>query len=1469
MPTPDPIYKRLERKYLAQINALERELIDLSENALQTRALKLKGHVYTQLADLLAKSDDDQIDLLTQSKQLMIDTLPEAFALVREVSRRLLGMRHYDVQMIAGISLHLGNITELKTGEGKTIVALLAAYLNGLFASADYTLRSASNKRYRKRNVHLMTTNDYLARRDYTWLKPVYSFLGVTVGYLQEISSGNSSYRMGLLERQAMYASDIVYGAAHEFIFDYLRDNAAETFEKQVQGSHFFVIVDEVDHLLLDEAQTPHILQSANLRDRNQDVNLVYMASHYAYQMIAHQHIIEVESNAVRVSPLGSELLRIISHDLVPMLKRSGNPRTKDFVFVYTLLFQIIQLHVIHTQMDIDPGIIDIVARISRTLSPYNLVEFSEAKNGIMLNAKGRNTIQNYLIDIIDRLPPDDGNIEILLGIIRRLIGMMFNHGSTMLARIFAEYGITIDDIIIFRNRLSTILIPTTLQGFIGLFSRDKSKFSSIITDILIELVEDFIYDLPETSLQNTEQVIAMLQNLSLLLSNIWVVREVRPQINALREYVFPFDIKFNDMRLTTDAFANIVEQGFVPIIANTFYPHSSGPKKSRTLLFIVLAFRILREAGNIKKPQNSYERELVSISKEIAKTLSNRFFDYDPVSKHLSLTRWGTRLVDDYSQRIVASMLWVSQTGLHSHKQNTALLKPKLNFLIRQSLRAHLDHHRDNEYVLQRATRPSYDTFTGRWVQHEIVIVGDLTGRIMVGRRWHQWLHAFIEAKEGLPVKRETEEMGRISTQSYIQRYSKHAGMSGTVHVGSISPLMAFAKRAGQLFRSLSASKTETNYQSKLQDFDPVKAEFEDTYGSPVVVIPENRLSIRKDIDDLVFLNQEAKLHYLVNQVLDEIYPSGQPVLIETTSVEQSKQVYATLEEQIRSRGMQARISLLNALSDEQEAEIVTKAGFPYTITVSTQMAGRGTDIVVTKEALEVGGLFVIGYERRDSRRWDDQIRGRTGRQGEPGMSQFYMSTDAELLQRYNMENAQALLARFNIGDEPIQAGMLTNVIRENQIALEHYARERRQSTSAFDHILGKYRTIMYALRQATFDLEYICPICRQLEQSIAIDDEHVFCFNCSTALQKNATQQRETFPMWRSDIHYFINLMIDRVLDEDKLEKYLVKRYTADTSSPSAWAWQDIVAELNQYLEHPSSVRSLQAAVDFKNEWYPEAERPKLIEAIRQILVSDAQQRILDRTNTILDAIRRGNDKTMLPARIQELTQELALHFALRDEFVAARLEQAIHGQTSIPTIVQHLRHSILTLIERETQTYEWLNLQTFTWKKLSDLFNTLLDGDQIKFDENQDTMTDRTIKSIIINALSPKYNQLIQKFHKRKIYAYENDIIRAEIDRYWTRMLTETTYISDDLADHGHKDDVIVEYGVRIAQLFDQIVQDMARQIVQQIFTCDSVLTRHNESVQQPQRKSFRLSGFDSCPCGSTKPFHQCCGSILYSF
>ncbi|MFA5889068.1 MAG: preprotein translocase subunit SecA [Candidatus Paceibacterota bacterium] len=628
-----------------KINALESAISALSDEELKAKTAEFKNRLV----------EGETLD----------EILPEAFAVVREVTKRTLGQRHFDVQLIGGIVLHRGGIAEMKTGEGKTQVAVLPLYLNALTG----------------KGVHLVTVNDYLSRLHGVLMGQIYSFLGITVGVINHDESfiydkthteldtkrdeaGTFKVFNEFLRpvtRREAYHADITYGTNNEFAFDYLRDNTEHEIGNLRQKEPNFVVVDEVDSILIDEARNPLIIS-----------------------------------------------------------------------------------------------------------------------------------------------------------------------------------------------------IPTT----------DSDELYKTFADISIKMDRGEHYTVDE---------------------------------------------KFKTISLT-----------------------DSGISKAESLLGV----------------ENIY-------------------------------TEKGIKYVHHLETAIRATALF----------------------------------HKDKDYVVKEG---------------EIIIVDEFTGRLQPGRRWSEGLHQAIEAKEHVPIQKESRTFASVTFQNYFRLYKKLAGMTGT---------------------ALTSSE-----------------EFYKVYGLNVVSIPTNKPNARTDHNDLIFQTESGKFK-AISREIKERHKNGQPVLVGTVSIEKNEM----LSEYLKAEGIPHE--LLNAKNHSREGEIIAQAGKPSAVTIATNMAGRGVDIKLggnpgSKEAYEEvksrGGLFVLGTERHDARRIDNQLRGRSGRQGDPGETRFFVSLEDHLMKVFGGDGIKNMMGKLGIKeDEPIENRMITKSIENAQEKIEGFNFDARKHVLEFDDVLNFQRKIVYERRR------------------------------------------------------------------------------------------------------------------------------------------------------------------------------------------------------------------------------------------------------------------------------------------------------------------------------------------------------------------------------------------------------------------
>ncbi|MCS7172387.1 MAG: preprotein translocase subunit SecA [Armatimonadetes bacterium] len=380
-------------------------------------------------------------------------------------------------------------------------------------------------------------------------------------------------------------------------------------------------------------------------------------------------------------------------------------------------------------------------------------------------------------------------------------------------------------------------------------------------------------------------------------------------------------------------------------------------------------------------------------------------------------------RLGEDYTVDEKLKTATLTEAGIRKVEQMLGvdnLTDPEhldLMHHVHQALRAHACYKRDVDYVVKDG---------------QVIIVDEFTGRLMFGRRYADGLHQAIEAKEGVRIERETQTLATITLQNYFRMYEKLAGMTGT-------------------------AKTEEEELRKI-------------YGLEVVVIPTHKPMIRVDLPDLVFKTEAAKWRAVVQEI-KECYQKGRPVLVGTRSIEKSEM----LSRMLRQEGVPHQV--LNAKYHEREAEIIAQAGRLGAVTIATNMAGRGVDILLggnppdpeeAEKVRQLGGLHVIGTERHEARRIDNQLRGRSGRQGDPGSSRFYVSAEDELLRLFGGERIAAIMDRFRIDeDTPIESPLLTRQIEAAQKRVEQYHFDIRKHLLEYDDVMNVQRQTLYRERR------------------------------------------------------------------------------------------------------------------------------------------------------------------------------------------------------------------------------------------------------------------------------------------------------------------------------------------------------------------------------------------------------------------
>ncbi len=326
----------------------------------------------------------------------------------------------------------------------------------------------------------------------------------------------------------------------------------------------------------------------------------------------------------------------------------------------------------------------------------------------------------------------------------------------------------------------------------------------------------------------------------------------------------------------------------------------------------------------------------------------------------------------------------------------------------VNQALMAHMMKKNEVDYVVKDG---------------QVVIIDEFTGRMMTGRRYSDGLHQALEAKEGVTIENENQTLASITFQNYFRMYNKLGGMTGTA--------------------------------------DTEAAEFQSTYGLEVVVVPTNMNMIREDFPDVIYRTEKEKFDAVMEEIR-EIHATGQPILVGTISIETSEK----LSRHLKKFGIKHNV--LNAKHHEKEAEIIAQAGQKGAVTIATNMAGRGTDIVLGEGVPDLGGLHILGTERHESRRIDNQLRGRSGRQGDPGSSRFFLSLEDDLLRIFGSDKISGLMARLGMDEgQPIEHNMVSKAVANAQSKVEAHHFDIRKHLLEFDDVMNRQREVIYAMRR------------------------------------------------------------------------------------------------------------------------------------------------------------------------------------------------------------------------------------------------------------------------------------------------------------------------------------------------------------------------------------------------------------------
>ncbi|MBI2589322.1 preprotein translocase subunit SecA [Candidatus Saccharibacteria bacterium] len=502
----------------------------------------------------------------------------------------------------------------------------------------------------------------------------------------------------------------------------------------------------------------------------------------------------------------------------------------------------------------------------------------------------------------------------------------------------------------------------------------------------------------------------------------------------------------------------------------------------------------------------------------------------------------------------------------------------------LEQALKAQVLFNRDKDYVVTN--------------EGEIVIVDDFTGRLLKGRRYNEGLHQAIEAKEGVAVQEESMTLATISFQNYFRLYKKLSGMTGT-------------------------AMTESE-------------EFHQIYKLNVVEVPTNQPNIRDDLPDRIYKSEAGKYRAITREV-KELNKKGQPVLLGTVSVEKNELLSTLLKKADITH------EVLNAKNNEREAAIIAKAGQKGAVTLATNIAGRGTDIVLGKGITDLGGLFVLGSERHESRRIDNQLRGRTARQGDPGITQFYVSCQDDLMRVYGGDKIAGLMTKLRVDeDTPIQSRMITKSLEGAQKKVEGFNFDMRKNVVQYDDVMNRHRKAIYAIRREVLRAEDISP---RIKKFIA--EEAEFFSNHPESLS-------ESFEAILTEVFPFEDKTLDKLFDAEasKFQKSLQEAASQLYADQEKRFGNEVMRKVerdvylqildNLWMQHLENMDHLREGI----HWISVGQRDPLVEYRRQ------SQRIFDEMQMVLrhEIVRAIMHAQPIEKEVLEETVETDLTLAAR---------------------------------------------------------------------------------------------------------------------------------------------------------------------------------------------------------------------------
>ncbi len=1394
----------IEKKYL---NVAQEVLIisnRLNENKQQQKKVfeNLKLIIREELEKLEVETNfvnnpQKLIDVITNPTDKIKDALLTLYALIPIITKRELSMFHYPVQIAAGMALVDGNIIQLQTGEGKTIVGLYPEITFGLLSQIDRQVCDQYKQQANNNSVHVITANPFLAERDMLWLSPVISWFGLTVAQL--------NHHDNLLEIISTYETDIIFGTSSDFIFTYLRSQLANKSQHRLNTTPFVLLVDEIDHALIDEARTPFIIsKDSDKHDDSQfrQIKLIHHIEPLAKQLASEPMMLSISSHPefhIGLTGNGKQALNALFDNLykkpnkVDQYGFGENSEAMSYIPLINIYLLLVAEAGGITPSNSPPLITNdgepsdyfikrLKSAFDESLKETNISTPKELLKIIKDLGKGRKIFDQIIADL--QLTPSD--LKRMTKTLLKKINI-----TKILFKPSASLDLFIDLIWpLIKNQITLICqIQTQPDDYF------RYRLAQHIDNIMI-ILKRFI---------PIEKLTIELVNIDKAISTI-LKRESNSNPNPNSN--FADDIQYYWLNPFSVAIDNITDSTIKDVY-----------------LFIQIYFSFTLKFSYKDKLTNRYEREAYRMSQDIGRMLNHpTLFITDPENKKVQLQIFGRYIVRKNVNTLLRHDLWphINWDDIKDDPEVLLHIYSKAESLTELAIEQYIFKLKDTDYIVEYNS----DTFS-----KEIIIIDELTGHPLRGRRWSNWIHPFLEKKENLLVKPDSITQNKITIQLFAKRYPHVCGMSGTAKEADNEFLEIYGRNTCVFHPNIDKLyylwngptnqkplKTPLNPIFIINSFDKQsihecihsfkekirQIENENT-SKPVTILSKDEKIIKKIIKilskqnfvpkkklktgdicnhvtlpDAVFLDDEAKEKDIISDI-KHCHEIGMPILLVTASVKESVKYYNILTKLYSKE----QVQVLNALKENyyREAEVISRAERKNIITIVTQMGGRGVDIVLQKDAQETGGLFVIGTERRDSRRWDNQIAGRTARQGDLGYCIFFLSLNDSIPRLCGSDRIIPLMEKLMGENDYVQSKIYNRSIENAQKRLERkYANERKRS-GQIDGFIDKFRKDIFYIRDQTF---------------------------------KESSQHSGEW--CRPYVRKFIVAALKDAIRPISIEEDLAKRFADQDDLPVQWDWESLVNELNKSLNVPitkddiainrrwkdKKLRQLRKVQPHASFW----KRPWIDQSIYLLKMSDENER--NRLVNLSEIWNVTIEYKILKNRIKELIQLDSRKMVYQNiEVALSKVPDYSDVDYAVDTIKKNItelynnepvedliyvlfpeNHKINVTSKNEMLQYCDNRLQIYFEDKIIDVqdvnqyalhrLNQLMLPLQCYIQQqsqNAEYVSTKKLLRCTQEKIKEWYRNKKDELGKVRMYWEENSLLRQHIDKYYSLFLNDT--------------------------------------------------------------------------------------------